>query len=278
MGGLGSRAQPRRWQNLLVSVGLVGVGFLSSALPAVADDALLASRSFSFEQPVGPVTDPTGLTALQLSQLEWWSRDYSAWLAWMDKWRNRLEPGWFSSRERLPKPDPPPWLSAACVESLVDAPPLTEGCALLDSWSDDVASAQIRRQAVEMRTDREKLEKTLWWERIHLDGFWPIMTAHQVSYGVLGTHATMDLAGRLQIFMVPGFMMLNLPSTSGRQWVPATDWGFAYRLGTVRLPTESGRATVHLNIAKAWLLDGAAALVGGSVDLVGLSLTFSHQR
>src|SRR5689334_16485208 len=195
MCGPEGRAQARRWKTLFVSVGLVGVGFLIFDTPARADDSPLPARRFSLEQPIAPVTHPTGLTSLHLSQLEWWTHDYTAWQAWMDKWHNRLEPGWFSSRARLPKPDPPPWLSDACGKSLTDAPPLAEGCALLISAADDFASAELRRQAAEMRSGREKVIKTQWWERIHLDGFWPIMTAHQMSYGVLGTHATMDVAG-----------------------------------------------------------------------------------
>jgi hypothetical protein len=59
-----------------------------------------------------------------------------------------------------------------------------------------------------------------------------------------------------------------------REWRPATDLGLSYRLMEVRLPGSHRQATLHLNVAKAWLLGSSESFINSSVDLAGLSMTF----
>lgn len=151
-------------------------------------------------------------------------------------------------------------------------------CALLSQWREDVATARLRRDARLARRQHEQATRSMWYEHIHLDALWPIVSDRGSSVGIVGTHVTMDVKGRLQIFLAPGVMLLNIPGSTGRAWAPATDWGFGYRLGRFRLPGSNASATAHLNLAKAWVFWGAAGLVNGTVDLVGLSLTFAHPR
>jgi hypothetical protein len=48
----------------------------------------------------------------------------------------------------------------------------------------------------------------------------------------------------------------------------------SYRLLDLRLPGSGRQTTLHLNLARAWILGGRESFVSSSVDLIGLSLTF----
>jgi len=149
-------------------------------------------------------------------------------------------------------------------------------CALRAEWAGDAVAAFVRRQNAAAAVQSETQRNTSWWEHVHLDALWPIFRQGAMAYGVVGTHATMDVAGRFEIFVAPGVIMLNLPASDGRQWTAATDWGLAYRLGTFRFPGSSQAATLHINFAKAWVFAGASSFASGSIDLAGLSMTFAR--
>jgi hypothetical protein len=217
------------------------------------------------------------LTEASRHEVEAWQREYLAWRKWAAEWRNRTEPGWFSRRDRRPKPDPPAWLIDACSKTLDDVW-LAEQCALVTDWQSDFVTAQFRDSQTNARAQHEKPTKTLWWEHIHLDALWPITQSRGTAFGLFGTHLTIDVTGRLEVFGAPGFIMLTMPTATGRDWAPATDWGIAYRLGTFPLPGSTGRATLHLNLARAWVLGAAGAVFSRTVDLVGLSLTFPNTK
>ena len=65
------------------------------------------------------------------------------------------------------------------------------------------------------------------------------------------------------VFVAPGAILLNLPTgrNNERQWRPATDYGIAYRLFDFRIPGTERGASLHLNLAKAWVLAGPGNLV-----------------
>ncbi len=218
------------------------------------------------------------LTVADRAQVEQWVQDYTTWRKWAAEWRSRAEPGWFSRRDRRPRPDPPGWLVDTCSGSVDDEPWLAEPCTLVTDWQSDLMTAQLRDSQVAARTQKEAPTNTLWWQHIHVDALWPVMQSRGTAVGMFGTHLTIDLTGRLEVFGAPGFIMLTVPTDAGREWTPATDWGFAVKLGTFTLPGMSDRATLHVNVARAWILGTAASLFGGSVDLVGLSVTFPQSQ
>ena len=47
----------------------------------------------------------------------------------------------------------------------------------------------------------------------------------------------------------------------------------SYRLTDVTLPGSSRQGTLHLNLARAWVLGESGGFVSRTVDLVGLSLS-----
>ena len=208
------------------------------------------------------------------AELQEWMRDYAEWKEWAEKWLGKSEPGWFGTRERRAKPSPPEWLAEYCRDTEVVDETFAAGCRLLADWRDDHAAALIREQILDERAVREAPTKTRWWNHIHFDALW-LTTQVPATYGVIGIHATHRIAGRLQIFLAPGAMLLNVPTPSGkREWKPATDLGISYQLFDFKFPGNQADATLHLNVAKAWVVGNHGSFIDSSVELAGLSVSF----
>src|SRR5262249_19032211 len=87
--------------------------------------------------------------------------------------------------------------------------------------------------------------------------------------GLFGAHVTIPVAGRLQVFVVPGIMLVSIPSAYGnREFSPATDWGVSYRL------FAAGPSTVPFNLVHAWMLGSRSNLINSNVTLAGFSVSF----
>jgi hypothetical protein len=207
------------------------------------------------------------------AELQDWVRAYKEWKAWADEWLGKRQPGWFGARDRKEKPDPPAWLSDYCRDSSLVQASFAEGCRLLADWRDDLATALIREQMQKQRTRGEATERTRWWNHIHFDALW-LTTQVPVTYGVIGIHATHKIAGRFQIFLAPGAILLNIPTPNGREWKPATDLGVTYQLLDFKFPGRLEPASLHINIAKAWVVGNEGSFIDSSVELAGLSVSF----
>ena len=268
---------PHRSLSLFVCVCAV-LGLAGSASAQEPEDRVLPSRA------VG--TGELELTALdgasweqRLLEMRQWVADYEKWQRWRETWRNKQESGWVGRRNRRPRPDPPAWLAGECA-GMVDVVSrgreiMARACRLLADWNDDDGAAELRRQIASTRTQREAPKKTIWWEHVHFDALWPMTQWNGSVFGVLGVHATVDVAGRFQVFAAPGAILLNLPNgRHSREWRPATDWGVAYRCFDFTFPGTTRRASLHLNLAKAWMFGGPANAVNTSIDLAGFSVTF----
>jgi len=255
----------------------------ATATPSVAQTSegqavLPATPVPRVEQMVTPsvslvLEDPAEL-AKRVSALEQWTREFTEWREWQEQWKGRPEPGLFTTRDRRPKPEPPAWLFDDC-ENLVDVEDIrAEACKLLVVWQEDYGTTQVRASMLTARTQDEKPTKSSWWSYIHIDGLW-ITPAASVTYGVVGVHVAFKVAGRWQLFAAPGAILLNVPTPGGtRAWRPATDIGVSYRLIDIKIPGSRRQGTLHVNLAKAWLLGSSASFINSTVDLVGLSVTF----
>ncbi len=251
---------------------------LASAAPQESQDSILPARVIGsgyveFVQP------DIAAWERRLLDLRQWVDDYETWKRWNAIWRNKREPGWLHARDRRVRPDPPAWLGAECRDVVFeDEEIVTTACRLWAEWNDDQLTAQARQQTASARKQHEAPTKTIWWEHIHLDGLWPMTQWSSSIYGVLGVHATVEVAGRFQVFVAPGAILLNLPNGhNAREWRPATDYGIAYRLFDFTMPGVGRRASLHLNLAKAWVLAGPANVVQTSVDLAGFSVTLKRK-
>jgi hypothetical protein len=255
----------------------------SSSLAQTQDDQpVLPATPVPLVEPVVAPSAPSAMEhavdqAGRIAAMRQWTREYTEWKKWHDRWKGKPEPGWFSVRERRQKPDPPIWLFDEC-QDLADvestrAPAIADACQLIQSWQEDAAAAQLKTQTLNARSRSEDDTKTTFWNHVHADALW-ITPSSSASYGAVGIHVTFRVAGRWQVFAAPGAILLNVSLPDGkRAWQPATDLGFSYRLLDITLPGNR-QSTLHLNVVRAWILGGPESLLNSSVDLAGLSLTF----
>jgi hypothetical protein len=264
-----------------LSIALIVGGAAQARAQIAADVGALPSR------PVPLVTDSL-ITAPDVAQpdparaaeLQQWMDEFVKWETWAAEWSNRRQPGWLTGfRDRREKPTPPDWLAGECASTIFEAGPMAQACTLLTEWADDRVAAQARQARAATTTQQEAPTKTVWWEHIHLDVLWPATQWRGSTYGVVGTHVTTTVHGRLQVFIAPGAMFLNLPGRDGKRvWKVATNYGIGYRLFAFTFP--GGRdALLHVNLAKAWVLSDTADLVSRrSLDFFGFSMTFPKMR
>ena len=239
-----------------------------------------AFPSDSFSRPAieqdGQAPPNSMLSQDQMTAIQRWARDYTEWKAWFAKWHNRAEPGWFGVRERRQRPNPPTALLETCPVAASADTVLVDACRLLEEWrNDDVATEIIKQQVATTRARKETEDRSVWWRHVHLDALWPMTQGTSGIYGVLGLHATMDLTGRVEIFLAPGAFLMRVPGPAGPEWKPATDWGLSYRVTDFRMPGTGRPVTLHLNIARVWLFGQREDLAAAQSDmyLAGFSLT-----
>src|SRR5262245_17578583 len=220
-------------QRIAVVVCLVG-GMLSGFARAAAAQSPLPSRSVAAVVPAPNAVSPVE----RAWALERWTKDYAAWKAWFDQWRNRPEPGLWHNKDRRDPPVPPDWLAADCARPAENEGMLAEACQFLaDSTSADLATEMVVAQQTTARTQKEAPGRTAWWSHVHLDALWPMTQGGSSVFGVVGLHTTIGIGGRMQIFLAPGAILLRAPSLDGSQhWQPATDWGFSYRMFNFTMP------------------------------------------
>lgn len=207
-----------------------------------------------------------------------WIDEFYEWKEWYAQWGNRRERGWFTSyRQRRPKPEPPAWLPDRCETVVDEGDPLLLACSMLAEFNDNDPNSPLRNATVKTVSQGEDTGKTTWWTHIHMDVLWPAMQVQSSVYGVIGIHTATTVKGRMEIFLAPGAMLLNLPSLNGnRTWKFATNYGFGYRLLDFTFPGNR-QAVLHANFAKAWLMSDISDVVSGrTMDFVGFSITFKR--
>jgi hypothetical protein len=261
---------------------LIAVLVLCAAAPVWAqtdpDVPLPASAivaAFPVDLPVLAADSPER----RLQEVQRWSREFQEWKAWFARWHNRREPGWMSTKPRRPRPEPPAWLPAACGTLTEDEGPLADGCRALSEWRRDDYLALIETERLaQTRADLETPRRTVWWEHVHLDALWPMTQSGSSAYGVLGVHVTLHVTERVQLFLAPGAILMRVPTQDGSQaWTLATDWGFSYKMFDFTMPGLRRPSTLHVNLARVWVLGDANQLLNRELYLAGFSLTFNER-
>jgi len=108
------------------------------------------------------------------------------------------------------------------------------------------------------RMDREKSEKTSFFDRVHLDvlGTPPETGNAGRVIGIVGAHITIAEFGRVHLFGPPGVMvaMQATGSDTSERWRPMTalTWGISIRLIDFQVRGASRRTVMFLNLTKLW--------------------------
>jgi len=204
----------------------------------------------------------------QIHALEVWTRDFPAWQKAVERWRKEPLPvSWDKFNERNPKPAPPAWLDDICL-FLADDEQFANACPLLAEWRDDPLASKSRRTAAAALQQREAPKNDVWWRNLHMDVLWSTTQSNVSAFALFGTHLTVTVEGRAQVFVAPGILLVSVPGLYGaRELVPATDWGVSYRLFDI------GGRSVHFNLVHAWMLGGANRLTNNNLTLAGFSVT-----
>lgn len=257
---------------------MIVVAGLCTSLPAGAAHSADTGRAVTVQSNAQWDAAPS-LTKDEMAAIERWVHDYKAWKAWYAKWRNQVEPGLFgSTRERRKRPDPPAVLATVCPVPLDDKGVLADACQLFKEWrDDDIVTEGIKQQVATTRAQKETEDKSVWWRHLHLDAVWPLTQGKSGVWGVIGLHTTIDISGRVELFLTPGAMLMRVPGPAGAdQWKPATDWGMSFRLADFTIPGTHRPATLHVNLARVWLLGRMDDVPGVQSDmsLAGFSVTF----
>ena len=240
--------------------------------------SLALAATLSGVSPVYAQSASAAEQTVQDPSLQEWIKAFTEWQQWWAQWGNRPEPGVLtSSRPRRAKPAPPAWLAGKCDEIFDPADPLVPACELLEAWREDNVTAKRRAAQGAATQKNETSPKTMWWEHLHVDLLWPATELRQSVYGVVGMHTAMTVKGRVQIFLAPGVMLLNLPAIDGsRMWKVAANYGIGFRLFDFTFP-GGRRASLHVNAAKSYLLlEPRDVIVSRSLDFAGFSISFKR--
>jgi hypothetical protein len=263
-------------------------------LPTVAFvlGCVLLARSASAQQqeqsalPSTPIAVPAmsvqlaPLTRDQSRELEQWIDDRIAWDHQQKRWQNGpAHNNYGKIVQRKMEPAPPVWLASYCTSVAVTrtdahAPTIERACALLRQVSADPEAEAIRQRTLAMRADHEKVHKSSFFSRVHLDGLWTTTSTDLRYYGLVGSHISLVDVGRVQFFGPPGILLLRMPDVSGSHQIRiGYTWGLSVRLFDARLFGAEKNTTVFLSIAKCWTVGNASdRLSPGGFDIAGFSI------
>jgi hypothetical protein len=233
--------------------------------------SLLAPRPALSQEAAAPApVTQQSFSSAQLKELNEWMKKDAEYLKWYKTYGNKAKR--VKMRHR---PEPPAWLDAECAALIGGEGVLVNACALLREIQEGDALTKARQAIEDQRAQGEQLNKTKWYEKIHLGGGWPIVSdLNQVKYGaIIETHISIVDVGRFEINL-PGLMFLSLPGSHGRRIIKrATHYGVSLKLNTFTFPGTDKKFLAHLNFSTA-KVDGFTGV--GNRDrlaLMGLSLT-----
>jgi len=245
-----------------------------------------ASHARAQDASVVPVVQDRDIQLDQVQQhdVTGWIEDVRDYAAWYDRYRNRIARNIFGVvGERQQIPPVLPWLPAKC-ELLADFVPrpdgsLAEACDLLAFYRSNFTIEPGAQQATLAQKQNEQHPHASFWKHLHLDAGWAGLDYRRQTYGLVGMHVTLpEIAGRVQVYLPPGFLLLSLPDGHGsRTLQPAATVGVSIKMFGFEFP-QNRAGTAYFNLAKAFVVDHASSPTGteSDVDLMGLSFAWGR--
>lgn len=221
------------------------------------------------------------LTDEETGELLVWIDEGREFLKWKLRWFNRYQRNIYGIlvKHRKQEPSSPSWLPAECqLRSHYDNPPeglVYDSCLLLDQLRADLTEDPAVTLARQVVAKIERPAHTSFKERIYLDGMWSIVNTETSAVGWVGVHTTWVGVKRLNLFVLPGFMLVSvLDETGGRGIRPAATWGATVRLFDFNLPGASRRSVAHLTMAKVYVFGTTQFGRQQNLDMAGLSISW----
>ena len=223
---------------------------------------------------------PANLSLDQQQELADWLDEMVRWQHQQKRWPNEpVHNNYGKIIPRRPEPARPEWLEDYCgglVKASVSPPSrrVEQACRLVAGLSVDPEAEAIRQQTQATRADKEKVVKTSFLSRLHIDGLWSTTSSDVRYYGLVGSHISLVDVGRVQFFGPPGILLLRMPDGAGSHQIRVGyTWGMSVRLADLRLLAPYKNATLFLSITKCWTVgSNTDRLRPGGFDIAGFSI------
>jgi hypothetical protein len=270
---------------------LLTVAFAFGCLTLFAGSAAAQDRN-----PPSLTSNPVVVPALQVDraplsedqqrELRQWVDDRVAWDRQEKRWQNGpAHNNYGKIVQRKSEPEPPAWLAGHCTTVVVTrtdahAPTIERACAMLRQLAVDPEAEAIRQRTLAVRADQEKVHKSSFFSRVHLDGLWSTTSSDMRYYGLVGSHISLVDVGRVQFFGPPGILLLRMPDVNGSHQIRiGYTWGLSVRLFDFPLFGSEKNTTMFLSIAKCWTVGNAMdSLNPGGFDIAGFSIAPRKQK
>jgi hypothetical protein len=226
---------------------------------------------------------PAELTPDQEEELARWVDDMTRWVRQEKRWHNEpVHNNYGKIVPRRPEPPAPDWLAGYCVSigRTAVSRRVDHACKLLAGLNVDPEAEAIRQQTQAQRADKEKVVKTSFLSRLHLDGLWSTTSSDVRYYGLVGSHISLVDVGRVQFFGPPGILLLRMPDVNGSHQIRVGyTWGMSVRLTDLKLLAPHKNATLFLSITKCWTVgSNTDRLRPGGFDIAGFSIAPRKNR
>jgi hypothetical protein len=230
--------------------------------------------------PGSPSAAAPDLSADQDRELAAWISDMNRWLHQQKRWPNEpVHNNYGKIVERKAEPEAPAWLAQYCdrvkdVAAAMLPKRVEHACKLLAGATADPEAEAIRQQTQAQRADSEKVVKSSFLSRLHIDGLWSTTSSDERYYGLVGSHISLVDVGRVQFFGPPGILLLRMPDADGTHEIRVGyTWGMSVRLADLKLLAPTKNATLFLSITKCWTVgNNADRLRPGGFDIAGFSI------
>jgi hypothetical protein len=263
----------------LMTLALGGLLIAAHAASAQTREPVLPSRPVILSAGSWSMAPPK-LSPEQNEDLAQWLDEMNRWQRQQKRWPNEpVHNNYGKIVSRRAEPPAPGWLAAYCAGIKGFSPAslpqhVDQACRLLAGLAVDLQAEAIRQQTLTARADQEKVVKSSFLSRVHIDGLWTTTSSDVRYYGLVGSHISLVDIGRVQFFGPPGILLLRMPDGTGSHQIRVGyTWGMSVRLADLRVLGPRKNMTLFLSVTKCWTVGNSAdRLRPGGFDIAGFSI------